>query len=549
MSSMETSSQQTGGEALVASLQAHGVKTIFGLPGAQMYGFFDALQRSPLQVVGARHEQGCGYMAFGAASSTGRPAVFSVVPGPGVLNAGAATLTAYGCNQPVLCITGQVPTEYLGKGYGHLHEMPDQLNTLRGFTKWAERIEHPTQVPNLVGTAFQKMQAGRSGPTALEMPWNMFTTSVTVGAPQVAAPVPPPPVNTDQIDALAQAIKAARAPMIFVGGGAIHAAPEILQLAERIEAPVVGHRRGRGIVSNAHPLGLTVAAANRLWAETDLVIGIGTRLEVPRWRWAWAPKDLKWARIDIDPVEMRRYPPDFSVVADSQAACAVLLNAIERIGCEPSGRAAAIAQAAQATERAIQEIQPQMAYLQVLRELLPADGFVTDELSQVGFASIFGMPIYQPRTFVSSGYQGNLGFGFPTALGVKVANPDKAVVAICGDGGFMFAVQELATAVQYRIGVITLVFNNNAFGNVRRDQLQSFAGRVIGADLVNPDFAKMAQAFGAGGVCVKNPAEFRKALAHALDDGGPWVIEITVPRDSEANPWQFLFSAGPPVAA
>lgn len=537
--------RQTGGEALVGALQAHGVETVFGLPGAQMYGFFDALQRSPIRVVGARHEQGCGYMAFGYASSSGRPAVFSVVPGPGVLNAGAAALTAFGCNQPVLCVTGQVPTDFLDKGSGHLHEMPDQLGTLRGFYKWAERIEHPSQVPTLVATAFQQMQSGRPGPAALEMPWNKFTESAAVGAPQRAEPLPRPAVDLDKIDALARAIRQARAPMIFVGGGAIHAAEEILQLAERLDAPVVAHRRGRGIVGNDHELGLTIAAAIRLWAETDLVIGIGTRLEVPRWRWLWAPPGLKWARIDIDPAEMRRFTPEVSVVADSQEATAALLRAVERAGCEPSGRRPAIRAAVQAAERAIEAIQPQMSYLRILRELLPVDGFVTDELSQVGFTSVFGFPIYRPRTMVSSGYQGNLGFGFPTALGVKVANPDKAVVAICGDGGFMFGVQELATAVQYRIGVIALVFNNSAYGNVRRDQLQHFDGRVIGADLVNPDFARMAESFGAGGVRVDNPADFRIALSRALAEGGPWVIEIKLPRDGEANPWPFLTSAGP----
>lgn len=540
--------RQTGGEALVSALQAHGVDTVFGLPGAQMYGFFDALQRSPLRVVGARHEQGCGYMAFGYASATGRPAVFSVVPGPGVLNAGAAALTAYGCNQPVLCLTGQVPTDFLDKGSGHLHEMPNQLATLRGFNKWAARIEHPAQVPTAVADAFVQMQTGRPGPAALEMPWNLFTEPAMV-RPTVAAALPPrPAVDTDRIDQLARALSRAKAPMIFVGGGAIHAAAEIQQLAERLDAPVVGHRRGRGIVSNAHALGLTVAAANRLWAETDLVIGIGTRLEVPRWRWQWAPQGLTWARIDIDPAEMRRFTPDVAVIADAQDATAALLAAVERLGVAPSGRRPAIRAAAQAAEQAIQVVQPQMSYLRILRELLPDDACVTDELSQVGFTSIFGFPVYQPRTFISSGYQGNLGFGFPTALGVKVAHPDKPVVAICGDGGFQFGLQDLATAVQHRIGVIALVFNNSAYGNVRRDQLQSFDGRVIGADLVNPDFARLAEAYGAGGVCVDNPEAFRRALAHALKDGGPWVIEITVPRDSEANPWQFLHSAAPPPA-
>src|SRR5437764_10519560 len=172
----------TGGEAIVAGLLDHGIDTVYGLPGAQIYGLFDALHRAQpkLKVIGARHEQACGYMAFGHARSTGRPAAFSVVPGPGVLNAGAALLTAYGCNAPVLCLTGQVPTAFLGKGRGHLHEMPDQLATLRTFVKWPDRIEYPGDAPAKVSRAFQEMLSGRRGPVSVEMPWDVFTQRARV---------------------------------------------------------------------------------------------------------------------------------------------------------------------------------------------------------------------------------------------------------------------------------------------------------------------------------------------------------------------------------
>src|SRR2546421_8476738 len=170
----------SGGEAIVNGLVAHGVDTVFGLPGAQFYGLSDAFQQAQLRVIGARHEQACGYMAFGYARSTGRPGVFSVVPGPGVLNAGAALLTAFGGNEPVLCLTGQVPTKFLGKGRGHLHEMPDQLATLRSFVKWADRIEYPDTAPTLIAQAFQIMRSGRQRPVALEMPWDQFTANAEV---------------------------------------------------------------------------------------------------------------------------------------------------------------------------------------------------------------------------------------------------------------------------------------------------------------------------------------------------------------------------------
>jgi acetolactate synthase I/II/III large subunit len=277
------------------------------------------------------------------------------------------------------------------------------------------------------------------------------------------------------------------------------------------------------------------------------MIGIGTRLELPTMsRWPYRPDGLKSVRIDIDPVEMRRFISDAAIVADAQAGTRELLAAVRKRGySKTSGRRAAIREATAAAQQEIQRIQPQMSYLKILREVLPPNAIVTDELSQVGFASWYGFPVYEPRTFISSGYQGTLGAGFPTALGAKVANPDRPVVAITGDGGFMFGVQELSTAVQYKIGVVTLVFNNNAYGNVRRDQHERFAGRVVAADLVNPDFVKLAESFGAGAARVTSPEGFRPALEKALADGGPYVISVEVPTGSEVNPWAFIHPPKP----
>ncbi|MEH2478763.1 acetolactate synthase-1/2/3 large subunit [Nitrobacteraceae bacterium AZCC 2146] len=536
----------TGGEAIVQGLVAHGVDTVFGLPGAQIYGLFDAFHQAQLKVIGARHEQACGYMAYGYARASGKPGVFSVVPGPGVLNAGAAMLTAFGSNEPVLCLTGQVPTAFLGKGRGHLHEMPDQLATLRSFVKWADRIEYPDTAPSAVSRGFQEMMSGRRGPVALEMPWDVFTQRADVGASTPFARLPAPQPDSERIKAAAALIGGSKAPMIFVGSGAFDAADEILELAELIDAPVVAFRSGRGIVSNAHELGLTMAAAYHLWPQTDLIIGIGTRLELPAWRWPYRPEGQKSVRIDIDPVEMRRFAADVAVVADAQAGTRDLLAAVRKVGYKKSaGRRQTIREASALALKKIQAVQPQMAYLNILREVLPANAIVTDELSQVGFTSWYGFPIYEPRTFITSGYQGTLGSGFPTALGAKVAHPDRPVVAITGDGGFMFAVQELATAVQFKIGVVTLVFNNNAYGNVRRDQLQVFDGRVTAADLVNPDFVKLAESFGVGAARVTSPETFRPALEKALADGGPYLIAIDVVRDSETSPWAFIHPAKP----
>src|SRR3981189_439408 len=537
----------TGGEAIVNGLVAHGVDTVFGLPGAQIYGLFDAFQQAQLKVIGARHEQACGYMAFGYARSSGRPGVFSVVPGPGVLNAGAALPTALGSNEPVLCLTGQVATQILAEGRRKNHQMPDQLATLRTFVKWADRIEYPDAAPARVSRAFQEMLSGRRGPVALEMPWDVFTQRAETGASKPFDPFPAPQPDTERVKAAAALIADSKTPMIFVGSGAIHARDEILELAELIDAPVVAFRSGRGIVSNAHELGLTMGAAYQLWPQTDLMIGIGTRMELPTmFRWPFRPDGLKSIRIDIDPSEMRRFPPDPPVLPDAQAGTSELLTAVRKAGyTKTSGRRTAIRDASASTLERIQKIQPQMAYLNILREVLPPNAIVTDELSQVGFASWYGFPVYEPRTFITSGYQGTLGSGFPTALGAKVAHPDRPVVAITGDGGFMFGVQELSTAAQFKIGVVTLIFNNNAYGTERRDQRERFDGRGVAADLVNPDFVKLAESFGVGAARVTSPDHFRPALEKALADGGPYVIAIEVPTDSEVSPWAFIHPAKP----
>ena len=469
--------RMTGGEAIVDSLLRHGIDTVFGLPGVQTYGLFDAfaLASNRLRLINARHEQTTAYMALGYACATGRPAAYAVVPGPGVLNTTAALATAWGVNAPVLCLTGQVPSAMIGRGRGQLHELPDQLATLRTLLKWAERIAHPSQASYLVARAFQEMLSGRRGPVALEMPWDQFGATAEI-TPQEPLPLHPNPMpDPDRITALAKLLNEAKAPMLWVGGGALHAAAEIRALAERIGAPVVSFRGGRGIVDDRHPLGLTIPVGYRLWPETDLLVAFGTRLEVPTTRWGAMPAGLKIARIDIDPAEMPRLKVDLGIVADSADAARALAAVVAPRS--DTARAAAIARAKADTRADIQKVQPQMSFLDAIRDVLPEDGILCDEMTQAGYVSWFGFPFHAPRTLITSGFSGTLGAGFPTALGVKVAMPDRPVVALTGDGGFLFGGAELATAVQHGINLVTVLFNNSSYGNVLRDQRRLFQGR------------------------------------------------------------------------
>ncbi len=307
-------SHQTTGQVIASSLVAHGVDTVFGIPGAHTYDLIDALAQQPqLRFITTRHEQGAGYMAYGYAKSTGRIGVFTVVPGPGVLNAGAALCTAYGATAPVLCLTGNIQAHLIGQGRGQLHELPDQLALLRGLTKWAERINHPTEAGAVMAEAFRQLRSGRVRPVAIETPWNVFGMKSEVTPLPPLSPVPAPLPDPAAIGAAARLIAAARRPLIMVGAGALGAAGPVLELAEMLQAPVTAHRSGKGVVSEESPLGFSAVAAWEYWANCDLLIGIGSRLELQYLRWRWFPKDLKVIRLDIDPTEMVRLRPDVAL--------------------------------------------------------------------------------------------------------------------------------------------------------------------------------------------------------------------------------------------
>ncbi|MGE4074550.1 MAG: thiamine pyrophosphate-dependent enzyme [Reyranella sp.] len=532
--------RMTGGDAIVDSLLRHGIDTIFGLPGVQMYGLFDAFARNAnrLRVVNARHEQTTAYMALGYAQSTGRPSAFTVVPGPGVMNTMGALTTAWGVNAPIMCITGQVPSAMIGRGRGQLHEMPDQLATLKTLLKFAERIEHPTDAPQVMARAWQAMVSGRPGPVAVEMPWDMFpaTADVTPIDPlgKREAPTPDP----DKIAALAKLVDAAKAPMIWVGGGAVEAGAEVLALAEKIGAPVVSFRTGKGVVDSRHPLSLGTVGGFELWDKVDLLIGIGTRLDVPMARWGAAPAGLRTARIDIDPAEHRRLSVTVPIVADAAEGTHALTAAVARKS-DTVPWLAEVAKAKTAALAAIQKAQPQYSMVEAIREVLPDDGIVVDEVTQVGYIIWYGYPVHQPRRLISSGFSGTLGYGFPTALGVKVANPDRPVVSVTGDGGFLFGGSDLATAVQFGINLVTVVVNNASYGNVKRDQQRLYEGRHSGAVLTNPDFQAYARSFGVAAWQVETADGLRGALREAIASNAPAVIEVVSDITKDYPPYEF----------
>jgi acetolactate synthase-1/2/3 large subunit len=529
-------------EALVDGLLAHGVDTVFGLPGVQTYPLFEAVAAAGdrLTLYGARHEQTCAYMAFGYAQATGKVGVCSVVPGPGVLNASAALLTAYGASTPVLCLTGEIPTKFLGRGLGHLHEMPDQLATVRSFTKWAANVLSPADAPGLLDEAMHQALAGRPGPTVLAAPWDVLPQTAEVDPPR-PRPVETPPIDHDEFDRAAALLAGAKRPMIMVGGGARHAAAEVRALAARLGAPAVSFRSGRGIVSNDDDLGLTCAEGFEAWPDTDVLLAIGSRQELAWFRWPDRPTDLTVVNLDIDPMQHIRLQPTVALTADAAEGTAHLLSLLAEQAPGDDRLERVRAARAGAREHVV-GISPHVEYLAAIRDVMGDDGYLVEEICQVGFASYFGFPVRDPRHFITAGSQGTLGFGLPTALGVQAAHPGAPVVALSGDGGLMFGVQELATAVQHELGVVVVLFDNGSYGNVKADQ-QRIYGRPVGSDLTNPDFVALARSFGADAHSVADPAGLRPVLDAALAKRHPALIHIPMPLDPSVSPWRLLMPA------
>ena len=521
---------RTGGEALVHGLLSHGIETIFGLPGVQNDYFFTAAYdaRDRMRVIHTRHEQGAAYMALGYALASGKTGVYVVVPGPGFLNTTAALSTAYATNAPVLCLTGQIRTDQIGRGYGMLHEIPDQLGILSSLTKWARRVESPNEVPGMLAAALSAMHSNRPRPVGLEVPLNVLSGKAESDDNPVALELHRPEVHLDAVEKAARLLGEAQKPAIFVGGGAHDAAEEIRTLAETLQAPVIASASGRGILSSLHPFSHSYGPGQRLWDEADAVISVGTRMSTPLMQWG-KPDNLRLIRIDLDSEEIDRFcSPDVALVADCRDALQALLPALKRHNPVRSSRRIEMLALQDEMEAVYESVQPQMGFVRAIREALPDDGIYVEEITQIGYVSRIAMPVYHPRTYLTSNYQGTLGWGFPTALGAKVAAPDRPVLCVTGDGGFLFAANELATAVKHGINLVTVVFNDEAYGNVRRMQKERYGGRVIASELNNPDFVSYAESFGARGLRVHTPVELREALAGAFAANAPVLIEVPV---------------------
>jgi len=530
----------TTADAAVAALLAHGLDTIYALPGIHNDDFFDALAKNAgkIRTIHTRHEQGAAYMALGAALATGKPQAYCVVPGPGMLNTAAALLTAYGMNAPVLALIGQIAERDIAHPVSNLHEIRDQAGIIARIVDYAARIHAPNDAPRLIAQAMRAMFTGRPGPAAIECAVDVWERS---GPVRVVPPLPvrKAAINEDALRSAAKCLGAAKRPLIIAGGGAQDAAEEVTQLAHLLQAPVMSYRRGRGVIDDRDPLSVNLPLGRELWAEADVVLGVGTLMQYPLLHWGF-DRDLAIIRVDADPDEPARIArPKVALVGRALPILRRLLEILPARNTRRSSRTVEMHQRHARMQNRMAKLEPQLSYLAAIRAELPEDGIFVDEVTQVGFAARLAFPVYRPRTFLSPGHQDPLGWGFATALGAQDARRDVPVLSISGDGGFLYTATELATAMRHRIPLVTVVFNDGAFGNVRRIQKERYGNRLIASDLTNPDFVAFAESFGAAATRVKSPAELRAALrtAFARRDG-PTLIEV--PVGEMPSPWEFI---------
>ena len=527
--------EMTGAQALIGQLRSEGVDTLFALPGVQMMEAIDAVyeQGNAMRMIHTRHEQATTYMADGYARVTGDVGVAMVVPGPGALNATAGLGTAFAASSPVLLIAGQINSAALGKNRGELHEVDDQLDVFRPITKWAHRVTRVEEIPEAVHQAFRHLRTGRPRPVELEIPPD---TLAATGQAEIIAREdwPKAAPGASHIERAAALLAGAERTAIIAGGGVISAdaSAELVAVAECLQAPVMLTQSSKGAIPDEHPLCLAVnyyvpGPVKELLSRCDAILAVGTRLHVRDDGDLTLPPLV---HIDIDPGEIgKTFATEVGIEADAREGLARLLDALTRLGGERAPRGAEVGAWRTAFMDDLRKMVPlQTDMIDTLRAGLDDDAIVVSGVTNIGYWSNVCYPVRTPRSYITSSYFGTLGFAFPTALGAKVACPERQVVALCGDGGFMYAAQELSTAMHYGINAVAVVFNNNAYGASRWDQTHRFGERFIATDLHNPDFLKFADSFGAVGLST-DPAGFGRALKEALAADAPVLLEVEVP--------------------
>ncbi len=525
--------RMSGAEALVAALAAHGVDTVFGIPGTHNLDVYRHLAGKGLRHIGTRHEQGAGYAADGYARTTGRPGVAIVTSGPALLNAAAAVGQAYSDSVPVLVVSPGLPLRHPALGNGQLHETKNQGAALAAIAAASIRPTSVPEVPLAVAQAFVTMTAGRPRPVHLEVPLDVLAETAEVAS---IPEYPPAAVRTAapaaQVTAAAERLADAARPVLLVGGGARDAAEEVRRIAERLGAPVVTTTNGKGVLGDDHPLalgaGVHLPAVRDLVVESDVVLVIGSELAPSDLWYGPLPLDGKAVRIDVDPVAiLTNGVPAVPLVGDAAATVTALLAALPD---NADGVAASAERAAFWRDRKRKDAQREGAewlpLIEALAQALPPDAVIAADSAMVCYyGALANLPAYRSGSFLYPTGFGTLGFGLPAAIGAKVGDPGRPVVALLGDGGLMFTVAELATAVELGHALPVVVLDNCGYGEIRNEMLDR-GDPAHAVTFRPPDLTALAHAFGCDGVSISDPSDLGTAVHAALDVDRPTLIHV-----------------------
>ena len=537
--------RMTGGQAVTEALKAQGVDTVFGIISVHTLDLFDALfdSQDSLRFIGGRLELGCGYMADGYWRATGKPGVLLTSSGPGAADSVGALGEAYFSSSAVLEITTNVDQEFIGQGRLTTHDPKDQLGMFRAVTDWNALINQIESIPDHLVEAFQRFRERRPRPIELEIPTDLLGKQAEV---EMLGPRPPevPQGDPVMVERALEALLKARRPVIFVGEEvqSLGGTEEVVQLAERLGAPVVTGDGAKGAFPEDHPLSLGQALGRRIWGENPVQEWLGTcdvalvLGSILTYRTTLAvglkmPANVVHVLLDGEAIG-KNYAAAIPIVANSQAVVAQLL---EGIGNRDVYKGDAYRDEIASTRQQVYDSLKQhwgneLRTFEAIRAATPRNTIFALDAALASSRASRCLPIYQPRTYMHPHGWAGLGFAFPASLGAKVGRPERPVVCVTGDGGFQYNFQELATAAQYGIDPVVLMFNDNAWGSLKGLQQNSYHGRLIGTELVNPDFVKLFESYGFEGTRVSSVSELTRALESAMASDRVRLIEVLTPN-------------------
>ena len=518
----------TGGEAVVESLRAHDVNHIFGIPATHTLGIYRALGLADdIKHITTTHEQGAGFMADGYARASGRPGVCCVTTGPGVANAATALAQAYSDSIPVLCITSQIPSVDIGRNRGHSHELRSQEKVLEGVTDRSWLVGSPAEIPEAIAEAFASFGSQRSRPAVVAVPVDIqdVTESTSIQLPIENERRRP---DDHVVQEAAALLATSSNPALVVGGGTVDYADLVVELATRLDAPVVTTLNGKGVIPGTHPLATSVGgyeAIGRFLADCDVVLAIGTELS-PADFWS-IPLEMRGKLVQVDQDENQigvNHPVDIAVIGDAGDAMEMLLEALPAPASRSGSDRAESARRAAVTESLLFG-EPYRPWIEALRQAMPPEACLVLDIAMVAGAAF---PIYDvptPSAWIHPTGLGTLGYALPAAIGAKIAVPDRPVAALAGDGGFMYTMSELSVAVEQSLALPIIVWNNRAFGEIKR-LMEERGDKPFASDLHTPDLGAVAAAFGARNDVVREPDDLIDAMREAFGADGPTLLEI-----------------------